>query len=157
MNHLLVVSFADDSATAVMRQLRGLERAGQIQLEDTAVIRRDASGKVHVSNEMSATTEAGAAVGALLGAVLWFLFPVVGIAIGAAAGALVGRLLDTGVDPAFVRNVKQKLTPGGSALFLVIRHASYDAVVGALEPFKGELIQTSLDSDVEEELREALR
>jgi uncharacterized membrane protein len=158
MNQLIVVSFKTDAeALEAMRRIREIEHAGQLDLEDTALVRRDADGKVHLRNEVSGTTEKASAIGALLGGILWFLFPVVGIAIGAAAGALVGRSFETGVDPSFVRDVKNSLKPDTSALFLVVRSASYDALVGALEPSKGELVQTTLDSDVEQQIREALR
>jgi uncharacterized membrane protein len=76
--------------------------------------------------------------------------------LGAAAGALVGSLLKTGVESTFVDDVKKQLSPGRSALFLVVREAHTDALVAALRPFKGEVIQTTLSSDAEEELREAL-
>jgi uncharacterized membrane protein len=158
MNQLIVVRFdTDEEAAAALKRIREIERAGQIELEDTALIRRDADGKVHVRNEVSGTTEKATAVGALIGGALWFLFPVVGIAIGAAAGALIGRAFDTGVDPSFVNDVKKSIRPNSSALFLVVRSANYDALVGALEPSKGDLIQTTLDPEVESALREALR
>ena len=157
MNNLIVVAFDRlDDARKAMRTLRGLEADGQIEFEDTAVVERSADGDVHVKNELTGATEKGAAIGGLVGALLTFFFPVVGLVLGAAAGAAVGAMMKTGVESSFVDDVKKQLGPGRSALFLVVREAHTDALVGALRPFSGAVIQTTLPSDAEEELRGAL-
>jgi uncharacterized membrane protein len=85
-----------------------------------------------------------------------FVFPLAGIALGAALGALVGRALDRGVSHSFVDEVKHTLRPGRSAPFLVVRESNADATLAALRGFRGDIIQTTLDSEAEEALREAL-
>jgi uncharacterized membrane protein len=60
------------------------------------------------------------------------------------------------VDGNFVREVREDLRPGSSALFIVARESNLDAVIAALAPFQGTLRQTNLPSDVEESLRRAL-
>jgi uncharacterized membrane protein len=62
----------------------------------------------------------------------------------------------TGVDGSFVKEVEGQLAPGRSALFLVLKDGSADAIAAALRPYRGELIQTTLPSDLEEELRSSL-
>jgi uncharacterized membrane protein len=157
MSQLVVVGFNHlDDARAAMRRLRDLERAGKISFEDTAVVERAEDGKAHVRNEVSGTTETGAAVGAVLGGLLVFALPVVGIAIGAALGAAFGTLLDRGVSGKFVDEVKDTLQPGRSALFLVVKDAEADALIPALRDFEGDVIQTSLDEEAEDALRQAL-
>ena len=76
-----------DDAEGALKSIRALEHAGKVGLEDTAVVRKDADGKVTFHNEASSGTETGAAVGAVLGGLLFFVFPV-GIAVGAVAGGL---------------------------------------------------------------------
>jgi uncharacterized membrane protein len=157
MNQLIVVGFDHlDDARRAMASLRGLERDGRIRFEDTAIVERDADGKAHVRNEVSGTTETAAAVGAVIGGLVGFLFPLAGIAIGAAVGAAIGAAMDTGVSADFTDQVKKTLTPGRSALFLVVKEADADAVTAALRSFKGEVIQTNLDSEAEDALRQAL-
>jgi uncharacterized membrane protein len=157
MSDLIVVAFENlEDARSALRQLRDLEGNSQVEFEDTALVERTADGSVHVKNELTGATETGAAIGAVAGAVLSFVFPVVGLAIGALGGAAVGSLLKTGVESSFVDEVKDKLSPGRSALFLVVRRGSADAIVAALEPFKGEVIQTTLSPDAEDELRRVL-
>jgi uncharacterized membrane protein len=157
MRDLIVVAFDQlDDARVAMRRLRELEGEGQVQFEDTALLERTNKGEIHVKNELTGTTETGAAIGGLVGAVVTFFFPVVGLALGAAAGAAVGAMMKTGVEPSFVDDVKQKLSPGRSALFLVVRRGSMDSLIAALEPFKGEVIQTTLRPDAEDEMRRVL-
>jgi uncharacterized membrane protein len=157
MNQLLVIAFdhLEDARTA-MKRLRGLENEGKIHFEDTAIIERLPDGTAHVRNELSGATETGAVIGALIGGVVLFVFPLAGIALGALLGGAVGAAFDTGVDPKFIEDVKNTLTPGRSALFLVIKEADADATVAALRGFKGDVIQTTLDSETEDQLRRAL-
>ncbi|MDF2734708.1 MAG: hypothetical protein K0S97_1331 [Chloroflexota bacterium] len=157
MNQLIVVGFDHlEDARAAMKQLRALEGDGHVQFEDTAVVEREPDGTAHVRNEVSGTTETGAVIGAAIGGLVTFMFPVAGIAIGAAVGAAVGAAMDKGVSGDFVDEVKDTLTPGRSALFLVTKEADADAVTASLRGFHGDVIQTSLDSEAEEALRNAL-
>jgi uncharacterized membrane protein len=153
----MVVAFDHfDDAKAAMKSLRELERDGRIRFEDTALVERDPDGTTHVRNEVSGTTETAAAIGAVIGGLLTFVFPPAGMAIGAALGAVVGASFKTGVDKDFVDDVKTTLRPGRSALFLVVKASQADATLAALRPFRGDVIQTTFDTDAEEALRQAL-
>ena len=158
MNQLIVVAFDhfEDARTALDR-IRTLEREGRISLEDTALVQRDPDGTAHVKNEVSGTTETATVVGAAIGAFVTFLFPVVGAAIGAVAGAAVGRAMDRGVSSGFVDEVKTTLRPGRSAMFLVVREADLDAVLAGLRELRGDVLQSTLSTEAEEALRNALR
>jgi uncharacterized membrane protein len=157
MSDLIVMSF-DSVATAeeVRDKVRGLQKQGLLALSDAAVISKDAEGKVQVHNEISRETKVGTGIGALLGAVLTFVFPV-GILVGAAGGAAVGAMMGNGVDRKFVEDVQNTLQPGNSALFLVLRGGDAAVLRGVLEPYEGTLIQTTFDSSLEEQLRDALK
>ncbi|HEV8516149.1 MAG TPA: DUF1269 domain-containing protein [Candidatus Limnocylindrales bacterium] len=158
MNQLIVVAFDHfDDARNAMKSLRALEHDGRIRFEDTALVERDPDGTAHVKNELSGATETGAVIGAAIGGLLTFVFPLAGIALGAALGAAIGASLDTGVSPEFVDEVKKTLRPGRSALFLVVKEAQADALLAALRQFRGDVIQTTLPSETEEALREAIR
>ena len=158
MSQVVAISFdSENDAQSALASLRGLEKAGQIRFEDTAIVAHGADGKFTVKNEASGTTETGAVVGAVLGGLLFVVFPIAGIALGAAAGAGVGALLGNGVDGDFVKEVKEQLPPGKSALFLVIKDANADATIPALRRFHGEVIQTTLDEDTESALRDAMK
>ncbi len=158
MSDLIVMSF-DSVATAeeVRDKIRQLQKSGLVALTDAAVISKDAEGKVQVHNEVSRETKVGAGVGAVMGVLLGFMFPVAGLVLGTAGGAAVGAMVGNGVDRKFVEDVQNSLAPGNSALFLVLRSGDAAAIRGAIEPYQGTLIQTSLDSSFEEQLRDALK
>lgn len=157
MNQLIVIAFDHfDDARSALNSLRALEGEGRVKFEDTALVERDPDGTAHVKNEVSGTTESATVVGAVVGGLLSFMFPVVGIVIGAAAGAAVGASLDTGVSADFIKEVKSTLRPGRSALFMVVKESQADATVAALRPFRGEVIQSTLSTEAEEALRQAL-
>jgi uncharacterized membrane protein len=150
---LIVVSFDQlEDARKAMKALRELEGEGHVRFEDTAIIERDADGTAHVRNEVSGTTETATVIGAVIGGIVTFAFPLAGIAIGAALGAAIGAALDTGVSREFVQDVKEKLQPGKSALFLIVKQADLDPVIAALRQFHGQIIQTTLP-EAEEALR----
>src|SRR4029077_19286876 len=103
MGQFLAVTFTGaDDAEAALKSIRSVEHAGKLGLEDTAVVRKDAEGKVTFHNEASTGTETGAVVGAVLGGLLFVVFPL-GVVAGAAAGALVGRAASGGIDGKFVK------------------------------------------------------
>jgi uncharacterized membrane protein len=145
-----------DEAEAALHSIRLLEHGGRIRLEDTAVVRKDAEGKVTIHNEMASGTETGIVVGAVLGGLLFVVFPVAAVVGGAIAGGLVGRAAAPGVDGGFVKEVGEDLPPGGSALFLQIKDGDPGLLVGALGQYHGRVRQTSLDDEIETALDEAL-
>jgi len=158
MSSLVVVSFeSPDEAANVLESLRAQTKYGNISFKDTAVVSKDADGKVHVKNEVSQGTMTATGVGALLGLMLGvFMFPIAGILLGAGGGALIGRFMDMGVDGKFVKEVSDSLQPGTSALFVLVHDANPDVVRAVLEEHKGTVIHTTLSPEAEERLKKAL-
>lgn len=157
MTRLVAIIFDEqESAGEVLRRVREIESEGHIRLTDTAVLTRDHEGKIHTKNELDSGVETGATVGGLLGLALSFLFPIAGFAVGVAGGALVGRMFEQGVDTGLVKEVREQLKPGTSALFLMVQDANADAAIAAVRPHKGKLYQSALSYEVEQSLRRAL-
>ena len=86
---------------------------------------------------------------------LIFFVPLLGLAVGAAVGALTGSLTDVGIDDDFIKKVRDKVTPGTSALFAMTQDAVTDRVVDAFRGTRAELVSTNLSADQEAKLREA--
>lgn len=86
---------------------------------------------------------------------LIFFMPLLGGLIGAGIGAIGGHFTDIGIDDDFITSVREKVTEGSSALFLM----SQDEVVDRLkEAFAGadmELLATNLSKDQEAKLKAA--
>ena len=81
--------------------------------------------------------------------------PLLGAAVGAASGALAGALSDAGIDDGFINRVRDQLTEGTSALFLLSTDAVVDRVKEAFAGQEMELISTNLSADEEAALRAA--
>ena len=84
-----------------------------------------------------------------------FFVPLLGMAVGAGMGALGGSLADVGIDEAFINTVREKVTPGTSALFLLTSGATEDRMIEELRQFDFEIISTNLPEEEEQKLREA--
>lgn len=158
MSQLLVITFeARETAGQAAERLKGLQKGHGVEINDMAVVEKDADGKVHVHHGVDKTTAGGAAVGGALGLLLGLVFfPVAGLAIGAIAGGLIGRSLHGNVDKKLVQDVTADLTENTSALFVLGSSQSPSAVIGALDPYKGSVYQTTLDPEAEAQIQAAL-
>ena len=146
MSDLVVITFAkQDAGLAALKHLREMEGATGLHLNDTAVVEKDAEGKIHVKNEVSSGTEAGAVGGGLLGLLLGFVFfPRPRASRSAPRSAPRSATASTpDVDKDFVKDIQGELAPGTSALFAVVS-ANPGALVAALRGFEGKVYQTSL-------------
>jgi uncharacterized membrane protein len=155
----LVVLGYDDTTTAlaVMDKLEELQESLVIELDDAAVIVRNQAGKFRTITNHHAT-----GVGAVGGLFWGFLFgvlffiPFLGMALGAGLGAVMGKITESGIDKEFIDKVRDLVKPGTSAVFLIIREATPDKVLAAIQPFGGTVLQTSLSGETERRLQEAL-
>jgi len=157
MSELIVITFDNpDEAQQVATTFKDLEKGGGIRLADMRVVVKDGEGKLVAKDEAGHPVAWSALAGGVLGGVLFFMVPVVGIAIGAAAGAAITKSLDLDIDKKFVQEVAATLKPNTSAIFLLARQENQAAVLNALKPYKGTLIQTTLSTDMEEQLKKTL-
>jgi uncharacterized membrane protein/uncharacterized membrane protein YjjB (DUF3815 family) len=131
-----------------------------IQIHDAATVSWAPDAKKPKTRQLRNLTTGGAMSGMFWGMLfgLIFLVPFLGAAIGAAAGALTGSLADVGIDDNFIKSVRDKISPGTSALFLMSSDAVVDKVKVALEEggHKPELLQSNLSADQEKALREMM-
>jgi hypothetical protein len=67
--------------------------------------------------------------------------PLLGAAIGAAMGGLSGSVVDVGIDD-FITQVRDQVTPGTSALFLLTSDAVADRVIDGFRGTEMELVTT---------------
>lgn len=155
---LIVMAFdTEDEAEKVREALVSGKKQGLLQIDDAAVVVKDASGKVHVKNQVSRGTWTATGVGGLLGLLIGTIFfPLGGLVMGLAGGALVGRMMNLGVDGKFVKQVEEEIQPGTSALFILAGNADPTGALAILRQFEGRVIQTNLSSEAEANLRRAL-
>ena len=159
MSNLVVLTFEDtEQAGQVFLALRKVQGAGNLKIDDAAVVVKLETGKVEIKNQLDTGVKKGAIGGGVLGLLLaGIFFPLAGLALGALGGALVGKALDMGIDQKFVKEVTETLKPGSSALFVIGSGSNPDAVAAALRPFKGTIYQTTLPTEAVDALYAALK
>jgi uncharacterized membrane protein len=69
-------------------------------------------------------------------------------------GALAGSMTDVGIDDDFIRKVRDEVTPGTSALFVVSANVVADRVLGEFKGTGAHLVSSNLSSEQEAKLRE---
>jgi uncharacterized membrane protein len=147
-----------DSAAGADNAITTLESLAKQQLitvHDAATVSWADGAKKPKTRQLNNLAAAGALGGMFWGMLfgLIFFIPLLGAAIGAAAGALSGSLTDVGIDDGFIKQVRDQVTPGTSALFVMTSDAVMDKVQEAFAGQKPELITTNLSNEQENALR----
>lgn len=158
MSSLVVVSYPYEyQAEEVRLRLLQMQKEYLVDLEDAAIAVRKENGKIKL-RQLYNLTGAGAVSGGFWGLLvgLIFLNPLLGAAVGAGAGAVSGALADVGVNDRFMKELAERLKPGGSMLFVLFRSISLDKALKELEGTGGTIIRTSLSHEDEDRLRAAL-
>jgi uncharacterized membrane protein len=144
---------ADDAA----RTLQQLTQQDVVTLVDAATVTWPEGKKKPKTNQLASMKGAGALGGAFWGMLFGLIFfvPLLGAAVGAAAGALTGSMADVGIDDGFINKIRDQITPGTSALFLMTTDVVIDKVKDAFADHNpSELIFTNLSSEQEAALRQ---
>ena len=145
-----------DGAAAAERTLSDLAKQGLITIVDAATVSWPADRKRPRTRQAASLAGAGALSGSFWGLLFGVLFfaPVLGAAVGAAAGALGGSMTDVGIDDDFIAAVRQEVTPGTSALFLLSGDAQVDRIRDAFGAYRPHLVHTNLTAGDEARLRD---
>jgi uncharacterized membrane protein len=159
MATLSVLKFNDPyGADRVLLALQGLQEQQMIKLEDASVVSWPQGNKKPSTRQLHSTSGAGALGGAFWGFLFGLIFfvPFLGAAIGAGMGALSGSMADVGISDDFIKQVREKVTEGTSALFALTSGATApDKVIDELKQYDFEIISTNLPEEQEKQLREA--
>jgi uncharacterized membrane protein len=115
MNKVIVAVFDNEAAAFEgLKALRELHVDGDITLYASAVVAKDAAGKINI-RQAADQGPVGTAVGLLTGSLVGLLGGPVGLAVGASVGGLTGLLFDldkTGIGVGVLDDVSKALTPG---------------------------------------------
>lgn len=158
MANLTVWKFEDpNGAKGALEKLGELVRENHLILIDAAVVSWPEGKKKPKTRQAVNLTATGALDGAFWGMLfgMIFLVPFLGMAMGAAMGGLAGKFSDFGIDDDFIKKVKDEVTEGTSALFVLTGAATEDKVREAFAGVHMELISSNLSDEQEKELREA--
>lgn len=144
-------------ADAALATLRSLQKQQMIHVQDTAVVTWEPGKEQPRTRQVRNLAGPGALGGMFWGMLFGLIFfvPFLGAAIGAGIGALSGALVKVGIDDDFINQVKSKITPGTSALFVLTSGAVVDRVAEAFQGQDFEIVATNLSREQEDDLRKA--
>ena len=154
-----------DGAATAAEIVRDLAAAQHLVLHDAALVEWEPGRRKPRTRQLGEGTGDGIGDGRGPGALsggfwgllfgLIFFVPLLGAAIGAATGAIAGSLSDVGIDDGFINRVRDQVTPGTSALFLLTSEEVTERVRDAFaDGPHGDLISTGLSPEQESALRE---
>jgi uncharacterized membrane protein len=158
VSQLIVIAYPDEAtAQQALGTLKQLSKEQLINLEDAAYVTRDMNGKpkLHQTQGLTGAAAAGGAFWGFLFGLIFFV-PIFGLAVGAASGALAGKLSDIGVDDKFMKEVGEQIKPGTAAIFLLVISSTADKVLPEMAKYGGTVLKTSLSTEKENQLKEAL-
>jgi uncharacterized membrane protein len=145
-----------DGAEQASQKLQALQSQELIKIQDAAVVSWEPGKKKPKTRQLSNMTATGALGGTFWGMLFGLIFfvPLLGAAIGAGIGALAGSMTDVGIDDSFINSVKQRVTPGTSALFVLSSDAVIDRIKDVFGDTQAELIASNLTEEQEAKLRD---
>ena len=159
MATLSVLKFeTPDGAKQMEQTLLALQKQQLITIQDAAIVTWPQGRKSPKTEQLNSLVSQGALMGAFWGMLfgLIFFIPFFGLAVGLAMGALSGKFADYGIDDNFIKQTREKVTEGTSALFLLTSGAVMDKIAPAVKDQKFEIISTNLTKEQEDQLREML-
>ena len=158
MPDLIAIGYPDTTtAVQAMDEVGHLAQDLVIQPDAVAAVIRSSDGKFRTitnQHEVGAGATWGMFWGMLFG--LLFFVPGFGMVFGAGLGAVMGKITKSSIDKGFQDQIKDALTPGSSALFLIVEQMTGDKATKGLSKYGGTVIKTSLSEEDEAELQEAL-
>lgn len=145
-----------EGAQEALAKLIDLSKLNLIKLQDAAVVAWPAGKKKPKTQNYGSLTGQGALSGAFWGMLFGLIFfvPFFGMAVGAAMGAMSGKFADYGINDSFIKQVRDQVTEGTSALFLLSSDAVRDRIAEAFKDVPLDLIESNLSSEEENNLIE---
>jgi uncharacterized membrane protein len=149
---------APETAELVLPRLEQLARDGAIGVEDAALVVWPPRHRKPRTRVLGALDGPGHLWGGFWGVLLAlvFLTPIAGPRFGAAAGAVAGTLADFGVADDFVMCVRDSVTPGTSAVFVLGGRDCPDQISATLADAPATVIRADLSDEQTRHLRDAL-
>ncbi|MCO1656451.1 DUF1269 domain-containing protein [Pseudonocardia humida] len=144
-------------AERALRTLSRLQADRLVAVQDAAVVSwpggRRKPRAWQARDVVGPAALSGAFWGLLFG--ILFLLPLAGLALGAAAGVAAGAFGHVGMSDAFLQRVRDEVTPGTSALFLLTSDEVVDRIADAFAGTHAQLLVSNLSRAQETALRHA--
>ena len=154
---VIVAAFNDlNGASQALTSLKEAKKERLIEIEDAAVLTKDADGKVKIKETADMRAGKGATIGAIAGGVVGLLAGPVGWAAlgGGVIGGLAAKLHDGGFPDDRLRQLAEGLTPDSSALVAVIDHRWVADLERELARQGADVVTEGLRDDIAAQLKE---
>lgn len=158
MATLTVLKFSNpEGASKMLEKITAMQKMELIKIMDAAIVTWPEGKQSPKTKQLVNMAGVGALQGAFWGMLFGLIFfvPFFGLAVGAAFGALGGKMADYGISDDFIKQTREKVTEGTSALFLMTTGAVQDKVIEQLKGEQFELIASNLTKEQEDSLRAA--
>jgi uncharacterized membrane protein len=159
---IIGVSFDHDlRAQEYLLAMQGLREAGNLDLKDAVLVRKDAGGSVKVVETIDPTPGRSALSGAVWTSLLGLIIGgpvgwIAGLGIGAGAGAIAAKVIDLGIPDDWIDWFKQAVRPGTSTVVILAEHVYVNALAEEARRFPGaELLYTTMSQSAVEQLTAA--
>jgi uncharacterized membrane protein len=153
---LIIAAFKDeDGAENALQQLKQAKKEHLIKIQNAAIIRKDAQGKLHIAETKDMKGGKGALIGGVTGAVLGILSGGATLAItGASAliGGLAAKLRDSGFKDGRLKQLGNSLPPRSSAIVAVIDHIWVAELEQELQQAGADVLTEAISADVAAQL-----
>ena len=153
---LMVAAYQSETgAKEALGELKEAKKAKLIAIKDAAVIRKDAKGKVHITETADMSGGKGLAFGGVVGGAVGVVAGAAlagPVAIGALIGGLAAKLRDSGFDDQRLAKVGDGLIPGSSAIVAVIEHKWVDEIAGELAEAGAEVVTAEVAQEIAAQL-----
>jgi uncharacterized membrane protein len=152
----LIVGVYNDAAgaDAAMKSLSEARKGGLTALQDVALVKRSADGKISITEVGEASGKKVAGIGAVAGAMFGLIAGPIGwMALGGAAvGSLAAKVHDSGFDNARLKKNAERLPPGMSAVVVVAESDWAERVTNILTQHGGSLIREEIRDELAAEM-----
>jgi len=160
MSHLIALVFDDQFKAEEARDvIQRMAAEGLLEFNDTVFIKRRLDGKVTVTQDEKALSEgrnvghvAGLIAAAATGTVPFILA-------GTVAGRLVSRLRDHDITREFVKNLRQEVEPGTSAMILLgeCDPERRPGILEHLQEFEPRILESDFPPELEDEIESEIQ
>jgi uncharacterized membrane protein len=154
MTELIAITYVGHGRAAeVLDALKRLHCERLVELNDACIVTRDAAGSVELHQSLTAAlprTSSGSRWSHLIGG--FMLVPLVGLVVGYATGRLNDSMLDHGINRDFLRAISGHVSPGTSALFIMMRRAVPRKFIAELRLHGGSVQHTSVSVETEQRI-----
>ena len=154
---VVVAAFKDENAASqALEQLKEAKKQGLIKIDNAAVLRKDADGKLYIKETADIGGGKGAVIGGVLGGVIGVLAGPIGWAVvgGAVVGCLVAKLHDGGFKDDRLKKLGEGLGPGNSAIVAVVEHTWVRDVERAMADAGAQAVTEELSADIARQLKD---